>query len=403
MVRKRNISLTALSLLSFSLADVRDGLGPFLGVYLQGKNWTPDEIGYVMTAGGLAGMVLTTPLGALADGTRKKRLMLAVATIMIVLSAMAVFYCHFFPFVAGMQIVQGIMAAAIMPLLTSITLGLVGQKGLAHRLGKNEAWNHFGNFSTAALGGIIGYFYGLSGVFGVMLAMGLFSVLFVFLIDPALINYDVARGLEEKKGAVPAPVGQLLMNRSIMATGLILFFFHLGNAALLPLLGQSAVAVHHVDPAVYTAATVIIAQLTMVPMALWAAGIAEKRGYGQVILLALIALPARGLIAGFWHDPWCIVPVQILDGVGAGLIGVATPGIVAKIMRGTGHVNMGLGVVMTLQGIGAALSSTVGGLFAYHAGYSAAFLALTGSACLALVLFAGARRWLPQFGKERVN
>ncbi|MCZ4063859.1 hypothetical protein NB636_07080 [Oxalobacter aliiformigenes] len=112
----------ALSLLSFSLADVRDGLGPFLGVYLQGKNWTPDEIGYVMTVG-----------------------------------------------------------------------------GLAHRLGQNEAWNHFGNFSTAVLGGLAGYYYGIPGVFGVMLVMGLCSVAFVFMIDPGLIDYDTARGLEKEK------------------------------------------------------------------------------------------------------------------------------------------------------------------------------------------------------------
>lgn len=41
-------------------------------------------------------------------------------------------------------------------------------------------------------------------------------------------------------------------------------FFHLGNAALLPLLGQSAVATFRVNPAVYTAATVILAQLQAV-------------------------------------------------------------------------------------------------------------------------------------------
>ncbi len=93
----------ALSLLSFLMADVRDGLGPFLGVYLQGKNWTPDEIGYVMTAGELAGMLLTTPMGALADGTRKKRLMLTVAAVMILLSVMTVFHVHCFPVVAGAQ------------------------------------------------------------------------------------------------------------------------------------------------------------------------------------------------------------------------------------------------------------------------------------------------------------
>ena len=53
-------SLTCLSLLCFALADVRDGLGPFLGIFLQSHGWTPDSIGYVMTIGGLAGMAVTT-------------------------------------------------------------------------------------------------------------------------------------------------------------------------------------------------------------------------------------------------------------------------------------------------------------------------------------------------------
>ena len=141
----------------------------------------------------------------------------------------------------------------------------------------------------------------------------------------------------------------------------------------------------------------------MIPMVLLAARLAERRGDGPVFLFALLALPARGLVAGFWHDPWSITPVRILDGVGAGLIGVATPGIVAKILHGTGHVNMGLGIVMTLQGIGAVLSSTVGGLFAYHAGYGAAFLALTVSACCAPARFLAAGRWLPPFGTGLAN
>ena len=179
MAPAKNVSLMALSLLSFALADVRDGLGPFLGVYLQGKGWMPDEIGYVMTAGGVAGMLFTTPLGALTDSTRHKRFAMAVATVLIVLSVMAVFLCQSFVLVAGMQVVQGIMAAAIAPLLTSISLGVVGQKGLAHRLGQNEAWNHFGNFSTAALGGLVGYFYGIPGVFAVMLALFLLLVVLI--------------------------------------------------------------------------------------------------------------------------------------------------------------------------------------------------------------------------------
>lgn len=34
-------SLTCLSLLCFALADVRDGLGPFLGIFLQSHGWAP--------------------------------------------------------------------------------------------------------------------------------------------------------------------------------------------------------------------------------------------------------------------------------------------------------------------------------------------------------------------------
>ena len=84
-------SLTFLSLLCFALAEVRDGLGPFFGVYLQEKGWLPDEIGFVMTAGGAAGLLCTTPLGALADYTRRKRGLIAVSISLIVIGCGVIF------------------------------------------------------------------------------------------------------------------------------------------------------------------------------------------------------------------------------------------------------------------------------------------------------------------------
>ncbi|MDD7979839.1 MFS transporter, partial [Achromobacter ruhlandii] len=62
---------------NFFLADVRDGLGPFLGVFLLGHGWHADAIGYLMTAAGLAGMLATTPMGAWVDASRRKRGLLA--------------------------------------------------------------------------------------------------------------------------------------------------------------------------------------------------------------------------------------------------------------------------------------------------------------------------------------
>ncbi|WP_418765557.1 hypothetical protein [Mailhella sp.] len=87
--------------------------------------------------------------------------------------------------------------------------------------------------------------------------------------------------------------------------------------------------------------------------------------------------------------------MQILDGMGVGLLGVATPGIVARLLQGSGHINMGLGLVLTIQGVGASLSNTYGGLFAHHVSYSAAFLALAAAPCAGLILFIAAIRFLP--------
>src|SRR5437867_3338548 len=86
-------SILALNALNFFMADVRDGLGPFLGVFLQGSGWSPAAIGLVMTIGGYAGMLATTPLGAFVDATRAKRaLMIATAIAIVVAStAMLVF------------------------------------------------------------------------------------------------------------------------------------------------------------------------------------------------------------------------------------------------------------------------------------------------------------------------
>ena len=393
-------SLPLLSLLCFGLADVRDGLGPFLGVFLLSRGWTPENIGFAMTAGSLAGLLFTIPLGALTDATTRKRLLLGVAVCGITLAA---FLSLNFPaglIIGSAQVLQGVMAAAIAPALTGLTLGLVGPREFPRRLGRNEAWNHAGNCSTAILGGLVGYFYGFQGVFFVLCCMAALSLGCVLGINPKLIDHNAARGLDPEPGApangpTPHAIKALAGTRPLLVVAFSLLFFHMGNAALLPLLGQSAVATFNVNPAAYTAGTIVIAQLVMIPAALWSAGSARRRGYVFLFFIALAALIVRGVIAGMWQSPFNIVPVQILDGIGAGVMGVATPGIVAVILRGGGHMNMGLGFVMTAQGIGAACSTTYAGLFARHLGYRSAFLALSAAACAALFLLIASARIMP--------
>jgi MFS family permease len=51
------------------------------------------------------------------------------------------------------------------------------------------------------------------------------------------------------------------------------------------------------------------------------------------------------------------------------------------------HFNLAQGAVITAQGIGAALSTSLAGLVVVHAGYSAAFLVLAGIAAAGFLLY----------------
>ncbi|WP_245297126.1 MULTISPECIES: MFS transporter [Rhodomicrobium] len=384
-------SLVALNALNFFMADVRDGLGPFLGVFLQQNGWSPAHIGLVTTLGGLAGVAATTPLGMLVDTTSAKRAIVILSACAVILACSLNYILPYFGITAAAQMASGIAGAAIGPAIAAITLGLVRQKGFPRQLGRNEAYNHAGNAFAAILCGILGYMFGLVAVFVLMGLMALGSIVATLWIDPNDIDNDAARGLKEQTGEAeeaPSSFLVLLQSKPLIVLALTLLLFHLANAAMLPILGQAMVARGSAgDPSAYTAATVIIAQMTMIPMALLASRLAQTRGYWIVFVLALVALPIRGLIAGTIVDQWVLVPVQVLDGVGAGLLGVAVPGLVARILNGTGRINSGLAAVMTMQGVGAASSPALAGLIAEDIGYWAAFLAMGAIAAAALALW----------------
>ena len=389
-------SLAALSALNLFLSDVRDGLGPFLGVFLQQKQWTPGEIGLVMTLGGLAGMVATIPMGALVDSSRAKRAIVVVGSAVVIAASMAILLAPSFGVVTVAQAVNGIAAAALAPAVAGITLGLVGAGGFDRQLGRNEAFNHAGNIIAAVLAGVFGWWLGLPAVFALMAAMAVGSVLSVLAIKPGDIDHEAARGMAAPGVGGGKAEGKaegwrvLVADKRLLTVALTMALFHLGNGAMLPLFGQGMVARGAGDPSALTALTVVVAQATMIPMALIASHLARSRGYRLVLLMALAALPLRGIIAAAaaqWDLSIALFPVQMLDGVGAGLLGVATPGIVARILQGSGRFNVGLGMVMTAQGVGAALSTTLAGFVAQYAGYPAAFLTLGGVALVAAAAY----------------
>ncbi|WP_020180976.1 MFS transporter [Methylopila sp. M107] len=404
-------TIGALTTLNFLMADVRDGLGPYLAIFLQGRQWSPVDIGFVLMIGGVAGMIATTPMGAFVDSTRRKRLVTILAGLAVTAACLAIYLFPDFWVVTLAQVLTGVVGAVIPPAIAAMTLGIVGPEKFSHQIGRNEAANHGGNVVAALACAGFSYLVGIQAVFFVMSAMAVGSIAATLAIRESAIDHDVARGLDSSGAEETGKSGLavLLKTPALLAFGLILMLFHFGNAAMLPMVGQRIEALGLGNAVFWTSAAVIVAQAVMAPMALLAARVAERVGYAPLLFAALLALPIRSLVAASTPQAWIAIPVQVLDGVGAGILGVVTPALVARILRGTGRFNVGLGAVMTVQGVGAAFSPWAAGNMIQYGkgwlaaagfepnltGYGIAFLGLGGSAVIALALFVASMRILP--------
>jgi MFS family permease len=131
---------------------------------------------------------------------------------------------------------------------------------------------------------------------------------------------------------------------------------------------------------------IVAAQVVMVPVAMLVGARADAWGHKRFFLAGLAILPLRGALYTFSDNAAWLVGVQLLDGVGTGIYGAIFPVIVADLMRDTGRFNVAQGAVITAQGIGAALSTTLAGSVVVEADYSAAFLTLGAVAAIGFII-----------------
>lgn len=391
----------ALDASNFFLADVRDGLGPYLAIYLlTEQKWDEARIGIVMSIATAAGILAQTPAGALVDSTRAKRALMVTAGILVMAASMLLPWLPNFLPVAASQATAHAAASVFGPAIAAITLGIFGHRAFTKRIGRNETFNHAGNACAATVAGAAAYFWGPSVVFYLLAAMSVASLLSVLAIPARAIDHDLARGLHDRAGGEtkrtadqersndrPSGLTVLLTCRPLLVFAICVALFHLANAAMLPLVGQKLALANKNLGTSLMSACIVAAQFVMVPMAMLVGAKADAWGRKPLFLAALLILPIRGALYTLSNAPYWLVGVQLLDGIGAGIFGAIFPVVVADLMRGTGRFNIAQGAIMTAQGIGAALSTSLAGLVVVYAGYSAAFLTLGGIAALGAMLF----------------
>ncbi|MBW4624194.1 MAG: MFS transporter [Brasilonema octagenarum HA4186-MV1] len=387
-------SLKALDFLNLFLSDVRDGVGPYLAIFLKAsENWHPADIGIAMSASTVATVIAQTPAGGLVDRLRQKRMLIVAGATLVSIGCIVIALLPSFPVVIGGQILIGLAAAVFPPAIAAISLGLVGHNKFDRRVGRNEAFNHGGNVLAAVLAGVAGHFITRKGIFFLVAAMAGASAVAVSRIREKEIDHELARGAAaededtpEKEGHQVSGFMQLFSDRRILLFCLAVILFHFANAAMLPLVGQRLSEGKATGATLYMSACIIVAQLVMIPSASLAGRFAHT-ARKPVFLLAFAVLPIRGVLYTLTDNPYFLVSVQILDGVAGGIFGVLSVLMVADLTKGTGRFNITQGALNTAIGIGAGLSNLIAGFVVEKAGYNTAFLGLAAIAAVATVIF----------------
>jgi MFS family permease len=380
-------SFLGLNLVNFLQAEMVGVVLPILSGYLKANGWSYGSIGLATALAGLGTLVLQTPAGILTDRISKRRVLFAGAALLtgacFVLIPAAKQNAVF---IDSLLFTAGAAQSFFGPLLGALALALVGYRHLNRTMGTNQSWNHAGNIAAAlaamgciALGGLSSLFYAVG-------FSSLLATLSVFVIRREDLDERRATGMEaadQREKLVPWST--LLSDRIVFSLFISIFAFHLANAPILPTVALYVKSLQGSDNLM--TATVLTAQVVMVPVA-WLAGRGcDAWGRKAVMTIAFWVLPLRILSYAFVHSAVAVVWLQCLDGIGAGIYGVAVVALSADLTHGKGRFNSLMGLFATALAIGGVAGPLISGLMTQHYGFRTTFFTFATLAGVGAIVF----------------
>lgn len=377
----------SLDWLNLFVGNIQTGFGPFIAVYLTTRGWTETSIGLALSLGTVAAMASQIPAGALVDAIRHKASVVLLSVLSFSISALlfAINPAPLAVYVA--EILHSFSSCTLSPAIAAISLAVAGPTVLGLRFGRNARFAAIGNGVGAVLMGACGYYVSERAVFFVTAAMTLPAL--VPLAPLARLTYSGRRDSSESGPRRESPI-RVLTDWRLLVFAACVMLFTLGNAAMLPLIGNTLTKTVGGASNLVIAACIVLPQLIVALVSPYVGRIAETKGRRVVLLLGLASLPIRGVVFATAASPIPVVLIQALDGMAGACLGVLVPLITSDIAGRSGHYNLALGFVGFAIGIGATLSTTLAGWIGDHFGQPIAFasLAAFGLAACAVVLTA---------------
>ncbi|MGK3989345.1 MFS transporter [Sorangium sp. So ce136] len=375
--------------MNFFAADISDGVGPFLAVYLASNlHWQSGPIGMAIAATQLSMVVGQSPAGLVVDRTRRKRVPIVVASLVVGTTALFWPALRSLPVVLVCQVVLGLAASFYIPTLVALAAALSRKGEFDRTISKNQSFNHAGNVASAVLTGVVARFTSNAGIFYCMMGFAVFCTISALCIAPG----DVAPPEPARQGEGARKKDffrEVLGNKAFLMFLLLTVVFYFSNGAMLPLVAQEIAKAEPQSSTLYLAACIIIAQLVMVPT-VYVCGKLAGKGRKKLLAAAFILLATRGILYTLTDEVVPLLCLQVLDGMAAGTFSVVAIMVVNDLMGASDRASFAQGLLAAALSLGSTLSNLVAGFIVDAAGFRIGFVVLSALAlCALLVLWKG--------------
>ena len=157
-------SLRGLDAVNLFLAGALSGFGPYVAVFLAEQKWTEQNIGFVLTAGGFAGLLSCYPAGNCSTPSDRKRPGRAGGYNRCG-SALIIAIRPSLPLDLAALVLQAITGGVPGLAVAAISLGLVVPRRAWQRLATQPALRLDGRGNCGGLMGVIGYILSYRAIF----------------------------------------------------------------------------------------------------------------------------------------------------------------------------------------------------------------------------------------------
>src|SRR5262249_1002948 len=148
------------------------------------------------------------------------------------------------------------------------------------------------------------------------------------------------------------------------------------DASLLPMIGEDMATTAGERAPVWMSGLIATPQIVVALLAPWVGYHSERKGRRPLLLLGFAIEPVRAVLLACTSGYGFPLAAQVLDGISGAIIGVMTVIVITDLPAGTGRFNLARGMVGSLSGVAASLSTAVSGFLSQTFGATVGFFVL---------------------------